>query len=96
MSVSRRIKEDSEKATDELQAKIVLERGEKIPKIEIIDKAIRFAKKNEKKFIDFVLASEDGTQDESSNPLDFILEPEIGALPEDFREYDFDDLEETD
>ena len=95
MSVSRRIKKDSEKATDELQAKIVLERGKKIPKIEIIDNAIRFARKNEVDFINFLIASEDEREKDSPNPLDFILEPVVGALPEDFREYDFDDLEET-
>ncbi len=95
MSVSRRIKKDSEKATDELQAKIVLERGKKIPKIEIIDKAIRFARKNEVEFINFLISSENGIEEDFPDPLDFILEPVIGAFPEDFREYDFDDLEET-
>lgn len=93
MSTSRRIKKESERSTDELQAKIVLERGKKIPKIEIIDKAIQFARRNEEEFLDFLLAEQKKDIDPTINPLDFITDSIEGAQPDDFQEYNYDDIE---
>lgn len=93
MSTSRRIKKESERSTDELQAKIVLERGKKIPKIEIIDKAIQFARRNEEEFLDFLLAEQKEDIDPTTNPLDFITDSVEGAQSEDFQEYNYDDIE---
>lgn len=92
MSTSRRIKKESERSTDELQAKIVLERGKKIPKIEIIDKAIQFARRNEEEFIDFLLTDQKEDIDPTTNPLDFITDSVKGAQSEDFQEYNYDDI----
>lgn len=91
MSTSRRIKTETEKQINELQALIVLKKGKKVPKIELIDRAIRFGRNNEQEFIDFVLMSVEPTL-EPPDPFDFILDPVEGGIEEDFTEYDFSDV----
>lgn len=93
MSVSRRIKIETDQVADELQAKIVLKKGQKVPKIVIIDRALRFAAKKEKEFMKFLLSLKEEEKKGTDNPLKFILEPVEGGKPEDYMEYDYDDLE---
>lgn len=95
MSISQRIRKNSSKKLDELQAKIVLLKKKKYSITELLDKVISFSFQHENEFIDYLLNEKQKPEVILHNEafFTFLHSPAEGAGPEDYEEYDYNDLD---
>ncbi|MHA1298510.1 MAG: hypothetical protein ACTSO9_03605 [Candidatus Helarchaeota archaeon] len=96
MSISQRISKITKAKLNELQAKIVLLKKKKYSLTELLDIIVSFSLLNEDKFLNFLSAEQqnDELNIQKEKFIQFILSPIEGACPEDYKEYDFEDLRE--
>jgi len=96
MSISQRISKQTKKKLNELQAKIVLMKKRKFSLTELLDVIVSFSLLHKDEFFDF-LSNEKQKEELNIHKeefMQFILTPIEGAGPEDYQEYNFDDLNE--
>ncbi|MHA1377616.1 MAG: hypothetical protein ACTSRG_04435 [Candidatus Helarchaeota archaeon] len=96
MSISQRISKTTKDKLNELQAKIVLLKKQKYSLTELLDIVVSFSLLHKDEFFKF-LSAEPGKKELNIHKekfMKFILTPVEGAGPEDYKEYDFEDLGE--
>lgn len=95
MSISQRIRKNSSKKLNELQAKIVLLKKKKYSITELLDKVISFSIQHEDEFIGFLLNDGAKTEVKLQNEpfFTFLRSTLTGAGPEDYEEYDYKDMD---
>ncbi|MEX2683263.1 MAG: hypothetical protein Q6373_016935 [Candidatus Sigynarchaeota archaeon] len=97
MSVSQRILKKTKQKLDEIQARFVLERigDQKLNLPEIIDQMAEFAEDHFEEFKQQVVNRSKAVENNASGRPAFLqmtVETEAPGAPDDYKEYDFNDI----
>ena len=87
MVASVKVRDDTLKLIERIQAELLLNFNGKYTKMDILDACVRLAYHDMDRLVKIIKG-----RSESRSVVDFITSPVQGGGPEDYREYNYEDL----